>query len=975
MNQKTDSAEPTFSGLSHAQEPGQEWRVPGFIPPPTWKKLLGWMVFVLLPITLFLVFVFTTASLSEESAKADLDEHLDRQFFGFLHQATPHVFCENQLKTFSRKVEKTLDKPGQLLPLLAEAHRNPAFSFEPYLFDEGGKLVTPKSVPLKNRFVLKTLWGHLVSPQSEKIHLSRNERKLLEALFGTEVTIAGWKQRPDRLIPIRHQNHDGFLFWKPAATNGKGGVILVIWRIPPTIRIFRALGDSLARKNLFLLVPDQSRRYRCFGRRISREIIPLMRNLQKHPRQTIGSAHYVLRRTEADGMKMFIGRSPGMTGYFWWRKALAFFGFMLFFLAGMAFLKFQRQDAQAFFPIRMKVVFLFLFSLVIPSLGVSFLGIRLLEDRQRVLESKTVLQAREELSFLDSGFSGEQERFLQVCRSVRGKIAKQMDLKAIQPDIQKILEKNRILHFELRDLTGGFQLPEIQRSGMENMEFFFDNFSKTAVHGVLARRLKSPEGKGFRPLDEKTRGLYGSSEIGFAKILDGRNNAHFVNIGQTLFFWYWDAFTQPHHPAAFLTILQSMENLHRSFLSKQFSAKKPGSPGKTLHLALSTSDSTAFPAGYRPDPDIQALLEIIRRTGRPVQARVTRQDQPVLIVGQPGKQLAGFALFAVIPVAGTLQAVHVLRNGIILCLISGVLLALGVGTMLGAHFLSPIREIHEGVLALQQRRIDYRVPALHQDEFGELARTFNWMIEDLKEIELAQIVQKSLGPKQLPALPGYDIALKNLVATDLGGDYGDLLPLPDGRILMVLGDVSGHGVGAALGMTLAKAVTFQFAQDGGTPATLLQRLGNIFFRAFQRRKLITFFAGALHPETGEFRFASAGPLPPLLRSSSGTLSVIAPPSDSLGGELAETHFGTGSLFLAPGDSLLLFTDGLLPEIITPDQPDVAVALGHLLESIPAWNSGNAIEKILAGCRHVAEKCAPADDLTLLILHRGGLEDS
>jgi len=420
---------------------------------------------------------------------------------------------------------------------------------------------------------------------------------------------------------------------------------------------------------------------------------------------------------------------------------------------------------------------------------------------------------------------------------------------------------------------------------------------------------------------------------------------------------------------AFLTLLQSQFRLQQTFLEKELPpGRKPADTGIFLFV-LSGNADLRYPRDLKVRKELIALLEKVSLSGRPLQSAVRWKDRDYLIVGQPGKHLRQVFLFALIPQGDLEDAVNRLKRGILLCLGAGLLVALFSGLLLSGHFLRPIAELHRGMLALQRRDVDFRVPVSSLDEFGELAQSFNLMIEDLREMELAKIVQKSLIPDILPEIPGYQVFLKNLVATDLGGDYCDVLPMPDHRFLLVIGDVTGHGVGAALGMAMAKAVTFQFAREGGEPDVLLQRLNGIFFQALHRKKMMTFFALVLFPASGQIRFSNAGHPYPLLRFADGRLEELAQVNVPLGARTKRQTFSTLEQGLAPGDTVLFLTDGLL-EGSNPAKGQFGYDMVQaILREESAKYPERLVSSLLRAFRTHRESEELEDDLTLMILRR------
>ncbi|GLW57321.1 SpoIIE family protein phosphatase [Kitasatospora phosalacinea] len=161
-------------------------------------------------------------------------------------------------------------------------------------------------------------------------------------------------------------------------------------------------------------------------------------------------------------------------------------------------------------------------------------------------------------------------------------------------------------------------------------------------------------------------------------------------------------------------------------------------------------------------------------------------------------------------------------------------------------------------------------------------------------------------------VPGFDSAARYLPAErerKIGGDWYELLDLPDGTVLLAVGDVSGHGLPAAAVMSQLRYALRGIAYDGAPPGQLLDRLDRML--CHQRADHIAAVTVArLDPRTGHLAWARAGHLPPVLVHA-GTARTLDPPPGLILGVTPRTRRPTAELRLAPGDTLLLYTDGLI----------------------------------------------------------------
>ena len=181
------------------------------------------------------------------------------------------------------------------------------------------------------------------------------------------------------------------------------------------------------------------------------------------------------------------------------------------------------------------------------------------------------------------------------------------------------------------------------------------------------------------------------------------------------------------------------------------------------------------------------------------------------------------------------------------------------------------------------------------------------------ELEVARQLQRDLLPSQAPDLPGYRIAHSYRTANEIGGDYYDFLPLPDGRLVLVIGDASGHGMAAGLLMAIANAALKLAIEVDPAPERVAGLLNRVLFRTGDRRAFMSMFYGLLTPATGHLEYVCAGHPFPLLRRASGEVEELGRGGLPLG--IRETvELTRAEVSLGPGDLLLLYSDGL-PESV------------------------------------------------------------
>jgi PAS domain S-box-containing protein len=183
-----------------------------------------------------------------------------------------------------------------------------------------------------------------------------------------------------------------------------------------------------------------------------------------------------------------------------------------------------------------------------------------------------------------------------------------------------------------------------------------------------------------------------------------------------------------------------------------------------------------------------------------------------------------------------------------------------------------------------------------------------------REHRIAESLQRSLLPERLPQIPGILLAARYVPATEdmeVGGDWYDVVPLPNGNIGLAVGDVAGHGLRAAAIMGQLRMALRAYALEEDSPARVVGRLHHLSHR-LDDPEMTTVIYGVYDPETSELRFASAGHLPPLVIDPGGRAAYleadIEPP---LGSVVYPEVSAENRHELVAGSTLMLFTDGLV----------------------------------------------------------------
>ena len=253
---------------------------------------------------------------------------------------------------------------------------------------------------------------------------------------------------------------------------------------------------------------------------------------------------------------------------------------------------------------------------------------------------------------------------------------------------------------------------------------------------------------------------------------------------------------------------------------------------------------------------------------------------------------------------------------------------------------------------------------IERDRLAEVEQTEKLMAS---ELEQAAEIQRQFLPAVAPVLPGLDLAGYNAACRTVGGDYYDFLPYPGNRVGIVIGDVAGKGMPAALMMTSLQAKVQALAETPGDPASVVARLNRSLAATCPRNRFITFFFAIVDADTGEVAYCNAGHNPPLLIRAAGGIEKLEGGGPVLG-ILPAMTYERQQCRMEPGDVLLLYSDGVT-EAANPEGEEFEDQLAALAAKVRDRSAAEIVQTIHEAVRDWIAGQPPADDVTVVVARR------
>ncbi len=328
---------------------------------------------------------------------------------------------------------------------------------------------------------------------------------------------------------------------------------------------------------------------------------------------------------------------------------------------------------------------------------------------------------------------------------------------------------------------------------------------------------------------------------------------------------------------------------------------------------------------------------------------------------------------------------HIARGLLAVAGILGILylVVVSVAVLMILAITLSVSRLSRGARELARGNLAYRIPVKRHDQLGDLAQAFNGMADSVErmldevrekerlahEMELARQIQESLLPGRELSYGGLHLEAVFLPATEVGGDYFDVIPLRDGRLVVAVGDVAGHGLSTGLFMASVKALVGTLVSEGHEGAELLRRANRLLMAGTTFHTMVTLAVVELDPERSVIRLTSAGHPPPLLVGADGSVRELSIPSAPLGSRLCSPR--ELEVPWEAGSTLVMYSDGLV-EAPGPD----GEPLGY--DRLPEILSGVADRhprEILAVLERELERHSGGgplgDDVTIVVVGLGG----
>ncbi|MBR6868028.1 MAG: SpoIIE family protein phosphatase [Prevotella sp.] len=264
--------------------------------------------------------------------------------------------------------------------------------------------------------------------------------------------------------------------------------------------------------------------------------------------------------------------------------------------------------------------------------------------------------------------------------------------------------------------------------------------------------------------------------------------------------------------------------------------------------------------------------------------------------------------------------------------------------------------------------------AIEQIEYVHKSQKEHTQLESLRtDLAIASQIQQAILPQVFPPFPEdadkVDIAASMTPAKDVGGDFYDFFRIDDNHIGLVIADVSGKGIPAAIFMAVSRTLTRATGIRGGNPADCISYANKLLAAESVNCMFVTMFYGILDVNTGEVVYCNAGHNPPYIVRQDGEVKVLPMTQDPMVGAIGGIVFHQNTVQLAAGDALVMFTDGVTEAMNGVYEAYGEQRLEATLAHASQMSSQEIVDAIKADVATFVDGAEQSDDITVLVLKK------
>jgi hypothetical protein len=591
---------------------------------------------------------------------------------------------------------------------------------------------------------------------------------------------------------------------------------------------------------------------------------------------------------------------------------------------------------QILFPIaisiKLKIAVFFTWSIILPLLVIGTIASRYVAQAETEIENQLFKQGQTIIETVDFDYQWFLKQLSRKTNNVFNAFFK------TEKDFELDKEKLKIINVAIKNAVKHEEAMLINASGADLFTGISPNFTLNdsyirKLSGDAVKMLTSPSVSSWKSYPSPQRHTVDG-------IFVKQNKITYLGAGEldmSVFLRYLTFGRHDQHKNLMAMILWREINLNLRFIKQKLT--QSDSTLKNMNIAIfNLEEEKIEPYSFTDNSNLYNFFKTAENKPITQIRKFQLNGKNYVAVAKPCKHLKKILPAIFFPRSEITRKVEEIRHNALIFSIILLLLAFSTVFLLRKLIFKPLEELKTGLEAFASRNFNKRLTVVCNNELGVLIDSFNKSLETLKDLEVARIVQENILPSRTFKSSGLQILTKTTSMTKLGGDFFDIVELDEERVLLFIGDATGHGIPAALTMAMAKSAIQNNLTSDFKLKNLMENFHHLFcsLRKQGSRDLMTAIGAVINAKTGEAELVNMGHCYPILVSQAGRQTVMLetiqgfPP-----GFVKNRKICSQNLCLGTDDYLLFYTDGFYECCNEQKEP---LGFDGLLEIISkSWN--------------------------------------
>ena len=886
------------------------------------KLFLSFLLFFI--IVIFSVSLKTSAKLIDENEK-QIESDMACQLDSAITKTTEEEYVYSILKKAIDIAQKEGIDSENLTKTLSDFYFKDKISVK-FFFYKNNEFAKGFNYSSSELALFKDILKYMSYDRNDSIFKEANRKtvKELQELFGPGNGLEDIKHHKALLCLVYYKNTHQFYYWN--SYNNGLGLFFISKDVPDFVTRLNVIKKNnnytkiggIAKNNKTIVKPDNI---------TEDQVLIAFTKSEKTGKSFIESNdYYWYFQTITDSNKLFLAIPiiEKQNNFINWANlieklfAISFIIVLILYLTSLLKLPPGKNLVSILdnLSIKFRIIGIFSISSIFPLIMAFIVGFSLLTDKEKVIEEAIISESLAGINNLENQYKVLENKTLQCGKELREALKKEeLSEDLLYKYLKKYSISSTLTRFEVRDdeINTMISLDDRQVSGSVEV---IDLIARITLKQHSPERFSSTK-INISPAELVSEDVLSTDELGLASIIRQRGKIWTFRIGAFPSLWYWDVYPELATGPAFMSLSTLPIFTYKEHINNYLNNNIISSDSFQIYAYI--NEAFYYPRVLPdknknlPQNKLSEIANIAYKTNKVVFRTVEIDGEPFWVTAKQEKNTCSLIFLHLINKKERLKILNPFKLQLFFGGLFTLIISLSAAMFITRLVIIPIKDLSNGIEAIRFGYKDYNIPIRRKDEFGELAIAFNRVLSELKDLEKGKIIQESLLPHNTPIIEGYDIAFFSLSASELAGDYHDYVELDDGRISIILGDVSGHGISASLAMAMAKA-TFNYAKDikAKFPEEFMDLLNTMFNKELKKRnKLMTLISMVLDPKTGEVVFDNAGQsYPGYFSNSTQKSEELKLPSLPLGGMKKRKKKAVIKI-MQPGDAFIFFTDGII----------------------------------------------------------------